>query len=100
MPHTSVSCEAETDSGRAGSRTVSLAPLLNEVCRSRSRALKLALSCVGLAGLIVRSVLPRPDRIEPPGPRIFERDEPGLFSNSPLDLLHQVEYTIPREALR
>lgn len=54
----------------------------------------------GIGRLSVWSVLPRLDRIEPPGPRIFERDEPGLFSNSPLDLLHQVEYTIPREALR
>jgi Zn-dependent protease with chaperone function len=41
--------------------------------------IKLALVCVVLAGVIVWSVLPRPDRFEPPGPEIFEREHPRLF---------------------
>jgi Zn-dependent protease with chaperone function len=41
--------------------------------------LKLVLICVAGAGLIVWSVLPRPDRFEPPGPRIYEKDHPRLF---------------------
>lgn len=42
--------------------------------------IKLALVCVVLAGVIVWSVLPRPDRFEPPGPEIVERDHPRLFA--------------------
>ena len=42
--------------------------------------LKLVLICVTGAGLIVWSVLPRPDHFEPPGPRIYEKDHPRLFA--------------------
>jgi Zn-dependent protease with chaperone function len=42
--------------------------------------LKLVLICVVLAGLIVWSVLPRPDKFEPPGPRLSEEEQPRLFA--------------------
>ncbi|MEZ4225404.1 MAG: M48 family metalloprotease [Polyangiaceae bacterium] len=42
-------------------------------------SIKLALTCVVLAGMIVWSVLPRPDRFEPPGPELREAEYPELF---------------------
>jgi heat shock protein HtpX len=42
--------------------------------------IKLALICVALAGLILWSVMPRPDHFEPPGPRILESEQPRLFA--------------------
>lgn len=42
--------------------------------------LKLVLLCVVAAGLILWSIVPRPDRFEPPGPRITEQDHPRLFA--------------------
>lgn len=42
--------------------------------------IKLALVCIALAGIIIWSVLPRPDRFEPPGPEIAEQDHPRLFA--------------------
>jgi Zn-dependent protease with chaperone function len=41
--------------------------------------LKLVLICVVLAGMIIWSVLPRPDHFEPPGPRLSEAEHPRLF---------------------
>jgi Zn-dependent protease with chaperone function len=40
---------------------------------------KLALVCIVAAGTIVWSVLPRPDRFEPPGPRLEASTHPHLF---------------------
>lgn len=42
--------------------------------------IKLALVCVVLAGIILWSVLPRPDRFEPPGPELSEGEHPRLFA--------------------
>jgi len=41
---------------------------------------KLALICVGLAGTILWSILPRVDRFVPPGPELTSADAPELFS--------------------
>ncbi|HEY3496199.1 MAG TPA: M48 family metallopeptidase [Polyangiaceae bacterium] len=41
---------------------------------------KLALVCVVLAGIILWSVIPRPDRFEPPGPELTEAAHPRLFA--------------------
>ena len=38
--------------------------------------LKLVLICLALAGMILWSVLPRPDHFEPPGPRLSEAEHP------------------------
>ncbi|MDH4066010.1 MAG: M48 family metalloprotease, partial [Acidobacteriota bacterium] len=40
---------------------------------------RIAMVCLGGAGLIVWSVLPRPDRFEPPGPRLSPAGQPRLF---------------------
>jgi Zn-dependent protease with chaperone function len=40
---------------------------------------KVALGCIGGAGIILWSILPRPDRFEPPGPRLDPAREPRLF---------------------
>ena len=42
---------------------------------------KLALICVGLAGLILWSILPRFDRFDPPGPRLTPEEQPALFEH-------------------
>lgn len=42
--------------------------------------IKLAIICVVFAFLILWSVIPRPDRFEPPGPRLKEDDHPRLFA--------------------
>jgi Zn-dependent protease with chaperone function len=41
--------------------------------------LKLVLVCLVLAFMILWSVLPRPDRFDPPGPRLSEDEHPRLF---------------------
>jgi Zn-dependent protease with chaperone function len=58
--------------------------------------LKLVLFCVAGAGLIVWSVLPRPDRFEPPGPRIYEKDHPRLF-DLVRDIGARTGQALPRE---
>ena len=40
---------------------------------------KLALGCLAGAGIILWSVMPRPDRFEPPGPRLEPGQHPKLF---------------------
>lgn len=40
---------------------------------------KLALIAVIIAGVIVWSILPRPDKFEPPGPELSEEEHPRLF---------------------
>ncbi|MBV9774345.1 MAG: M48 family metallopeptidase, partial [Gemmatimonadetes bacterium] len=40
---------------------------------------RLALFCVAGAGIILWSILPRPDRFTPPGPRLAPSEHPRLF---------------------
>jgi heat shock protein HtpX len=41
---------------------------------------KIAFFCLGMAGAIVFAVMPRPDRFEPPGPRLDQTTHPDLFA--------------------
>ena len=41
---------------------------------------KIALMCVAAAGAVLWAIVPRPDRFEPPGPRLDERQCPALFA--------------------
>jgi Zn-dependent protease with chaperone function len=41
---------------------------------------KFALIAIVLAGIVIWSVIPRPDRFEPPGPRLTEEEQPRLFA--------------------
>ena len=41
---------------------------------------KLALFCLGGAFLILKAIVPRPDRFEPPGPRLIPARQPRLFA--------------------
>jgi heat shock protein HtpX len=58
--------------------------------------LKLILICVGLAGLILWSVMPRFDRFEPPGPRLTEDEQPRLFALV-RDIGQRTGQVMPRE---
>jgi heat shock protein HtpX len=58
--------------------------------------LKLIVICVGLAGLILWSVMPRPDRFEPPGPRLVEAEQPRLFALV-RDIGQRTGQAMPRE---
>jgi hypothetical protein len=42
--------------------------------------LKLALFCLGGAGLIIWSIIPRPDKFTAPGPPLEEQNHPRLFA--------------------
>lgn len=42
--------------------------------------IKLALVCVIGAGVIAWSIIPRPDRFTPPGPRLLPEEQPELFT--------------------
>lgn len=42
--------------------------------------LKLALICIAGGAVILWSVIPRPDRFEPPGPRLLPAEHPKLFA--------------------
>jgi hypothetical protein len=57
---------------------------------------KLALICVVLAGIILWSVLPRPDRFEPPGPELTEHAHPRLFALI-RDVADKTRQRMPRE---
>jgi Zn-dependent protease with chaperone function len=57
---------------------------------------KLALIAVVIAGIIVWSIIPRPDRFEPPGPELHEEDHPRLFELI-RDVAKRTEQEMPRE---
>jgi Zn-dependent protease with chaperone function len=50
-----------------------------DVARSKHPAFRLIAFCVAGAGSVLWAILPRPDRFEPPGPRITAADQPDLF---------------------
>jgi heat shock protein HtpX len=57
---------------------------------------KLALIAVVVAGVIVWSILPRPDKFEPPGPELDEKDHPRLFELI-RDVAARTEQPMPKE---
>ena len=40
---------------------------------------KIALACLGAAATVLWAIVPRPDKFEPPGPRLDEAQCPELF---------------------
>lgn len=57
---------------------------------------KLVLVCLALAGMILWSVVPRPDHFEPPGPRLSEQEHPRLFEQI-RDVARRTEQAMPSE---
>jgi Zn-dependent protease with chaperone function len=57
---------------------------------------KLALACLAGAGAILWSVIPRPDRFEPPGPRLEPAKQPRLFKDL-RSVSESVGQTMPAE---
>lgn len=51
-----------------------------EVVYAGSIHARLDLFCIVAAGIILWSILPRPDRFTPPGPRLQESEQPKLFA--------------------
>ncbi len=58
--------------------------------------LRLALFCLVGAGVILWSILPRPDRFEPPGPALEPADQPRLFA-AIREVAGAVRQDMPRE---
>ncbi|HKP77249.1 MAG TPA: M48 family metallopeptidase, partial [Longimicrobiaceae bacterium] len=50
-----------------------------EVVYTHRVTARLDLFCIIAAGIIVWSILPRPDRFRPPGPRLTAQEQPRLF---------------------
>lgn len=58
--------------------------------------LRLTLICLVTAGVILWSILPRPDRFEAPGPRLEPEKHPRLFAEVD-DIARQVKQKMPAE---
>jgi Zn-dependent protease with chaperone function len=56
-----------------------------DIARSGHPAFRLIAFCVAGAGSVLWAILPRPDRFEPPGPRITAAEQPDLFR-----VIHQI----------
>ena len=57
---------------------------------------RVTLFCLGGAGLILWSIVPRPDRFEAPGPALADTEHPRLFSQL-REIAAATEQTMPRE---
>src|SRR5215510_13549543 len=58
--------------------------------------LRLVVFCVVSAGAILWSILPRPDRFEPPGPRVDPTQQPALFAELSR-IAQSVQQELPHE---